>query len=288
MEKPKEELVCAVPVVEAPSNASSAWPFLRDNFSVVSGLAVLGGLALSITFLFSYLSVFDWHLIVFVQYVDVITFGVIAVGVVSGSLALVVGILQWWTALRPLKSNRAKWRRWIIVGCVVAAVFGWNVWSSLRENNGYSHIFDGLLLFLVAIAIAIIILEQVNRGNRPNIRQLGWYAFLFFLATGTCGRWLGHSVLEVGTFDQDVRTKNVTINSAKPIIIMSRFSVFLKDEKLYVVPTSDITELQTSHVLTTIVPIPATSQTSPASSVHSPPLAPPTAPPSTSSGAAPR
>lgn len=127
METPKEELVCAVRVVQAPSNASSAWPFLRDNFSVVSGLAVLGGLALSITFLFSYLSVFDWHLIVFVQYVDVITFGVIAVGVVSGSLALVVGILQWWTGLRPLESNRAKWRRWIIVGCVVAAVFGWNV-----------------------------------------------------------------------------------------------------------------------------------------------------------------
>ncbi|MFZ3354216.1 MAG: hypothetical protein WA268_25500 [Xanthobacteraceae bacterium] len=150
------------------------------------------------------------------------------------------------------------------------------------------HIFDGLLLFLVAIAIAIMILEQVKRGNRPNIRQFGWYAFLFFLATGTCGRWLGHSVSEVGTFDQDVRTKNVTINSAKPVIIMSRFSVFLKDEKLYVVLTSDITELQTSHVLTTIVPIPATSQTAPASSAHSPPTAPLTAPPSTSPGAAPR
>jgi hypothetical protein len=72
METPKEEPVRSVPIVEAPSNASSAWPFLRDNFSVVSGLAV-GGVALSITFLFSYLSVFDWHLIVFIQYVDVIT-----------------------------------------------------------------------------------------------------------------------------------------------------------------------------------------------------------------------
>jgi hypothetical protein len=230
METPKEEPVRSVPIVEAPSNASSAWPFLRDNFSVVSGLAVLGGLALSITFLFSYLSVFDWHLIVFIQYVDVITFGVIAVGVVSGSLALVVGILQWWTGLRPLESNRAKWRRWIIVGCVVAAVFGWNAWSSVKENNGHLHIFDGLLLFMIAMAIAIMILEQVKRDNRPNIRQLGWYAFLFFLATGTCGRWLGHSVLEAGTFDQDVRTKNVTLNSANTGIYHVAFSVFLKDE----------------------------------------------------------
>jgi hypothetical protein len=49
--------------------------FIRENFVLVSAGTVLVGVVLSTTFLASYLSVFDWHLIFFVQYTDVITVG---------------------------------------------------------------------------------------------------------------------------------------------------------------------------------------------------------------------
>src|SRR5580700_518542 len=73
---------------EVPTEAKpiNAWAFLRDNFTVLSGVAVVSGITLAIVFLFSYLSAFSWHLIELIQYADVITFGVISVGIASGSI----------------------------------------------------------------------------------------------------------------------------------------------------------------------------------------------------------
>jgi hypothetical protein len=56
---------------------------VRENFVLLSAGTALLGVTLSATFLAAYLSVFDWHLIWFVQYTDIITFGLLAVGVVQ-------------------------------------------------------------------------------------------------------------------------------------------------------------------------------------------------------------
>jgi hypothetical protein len=54
------------------------------------------------------------------------------------------------------------------------------------------------------------------------------------------GQWLGYSVLDSSLFNRDIYLKNETINDAKLIIIMSRHTVFQKDNLIYVVPTADI------------------------------------------------
>lgn len=56
-------------------------------------------------------------------------------------------------------------------------------------------------------------------------------------------------VLETNWFVENVRIKDQTLNDAKVVIVMSRFTVFLKDNILHVYPTSDIAELQTAHKL---------------------------------------
>jgi hypothetical protein len=67
--------------------AAQVLQFVRENFVLVSAGTALIGVVVSTTFLASYLSAFDWHLIFFVEYSDVITVGLIAVGiVVSGQL----------------------------------------------------------------------------------------------------------------------------------------------------------------------------------------------------------
>jgi hypothetical protein len=48
--------------------ASQVLQGIKDNFVVVSALAFIIGVTLATTFLASYLSVFDWHLILFIQY----------------------------------------------------------------------------------------------------------------------------------------------------------------------------------------------------------------------------
>ena len=76
--------------VRAAENRKRLWAFFRENFTVISGVAVICGITFAIIFLFSYLSAFSLgDLSSSVEYVDVITFGIIAVGVASGSLLAV-------------------------------------------------------------------------------------------------------------------------------------------------------------------------------------------------------
>jgi hypothetical protein len=60
----------------------------QDNFVLISAMTVVVGIGLSMAFLASYLSVFDWHLLLFIQYTDIGTFGLIAVGLLASSLSL--------------------------------------------------------------------------------------------------------------------------------------------------------------------------------------------------------
>jgi hypothetical protein len=58
---------------------------VKDNFVVLSGVAVVLGVSFATIFLAAYLSVFDWHLLWFIQCTDIVTFGLIALGIISGS-----------------------------------------------------------------------------------------------------------------------------------------------------------------------------------------------------------
>src|SRR5258707_15737156 len=82
---------------------------VKDNFVLVSAAALLLGMTLSTTFLAAYLSVFDWHLLWFVQYTDIITFGLLAVGIITGSLTFIQASAQTVLSLFGMKgkSHRA-------------------------------------------------------------------------------------------------------------------------------------------------------------------------------------
>jgi hypothetical protein len=65
------------------------------------------------------------------------------------------------------------------------------------------------------------------------------------IATVLFGQWLGFSVKETSAFNQDVFLKDQTLSNAKLIIVMSRHTVMLKDDVLFVVPTGDISKFRT-------------------------------------------
>jgi hypothetical protein len=247
MTAPKNESAQSKPP-EMPIGTSRVWSLLRENFAIVSGLAVVTGITLAIIFLFSYLSIFDWHLIIFVQYADVITFGIIAAGVVSGSFMIVYNTAQYFVYL-PQESKRFRRLRWLTDGGVALAVLVFLLWSSIRVGSGYFHIVDGVLLLARVVFIVRRALKHIRAKERPTLSQVASYGVLVFLMTALCGRWLGDTVLEMPEFSQNVRVKNSTIDSVKVVIVMSRFTVLLKNKMLYVVPTSDITEFQTTRPL---------------------------------------
>lgn len=90
---------------------------MRGNFVLISAAAVITGVVLASIFLAAYLQVFDWHLILFVQYADITTVGLIAVGIISGSLLFLVNtamiINNITTSERIERRKSSLSRRWL-------------------------------------------------------------------------------------------------------------------------------------------------------------------------------
>jgi uncharacterized membrane protein YedE/YeeE len=223
--------------------AGQALQFIKDNFVLVSAAAVLVGVALSMTFLAAYLSVFDWHLLWFVQYTDVITFGLLAVGIVSGSVTILQGFAQ---AVLGGRTPKERKNGLIIVVALVIAGTALGVWSAIHTGQGYFHIVTGTATLGAAMTVILVIASHIEARTLPNAVQSVFTVLLLITIAASLGRWLGESVEETATFNQDVYFKDQTLNNMKLVIVMSRHTVLLKDGVLYVVPTGDITKFRTA------------------------------------------
>jgi hypothetical protein len=219
--------------------------FLTDNFAVVSGIAVVGGIGLSTIFLSAYLSYFDWHLLWFVQYTDILTFGLIAVGVVGGSLLFLQSASQ--TLIGVFTFGMAGKRRWLIgLGLFVIAIVGLNVWDSIHRGEGYFHILFGALVLALGIVFILQMVLLAKAGKWPTATQITYTMVLIVTSTACLGQWLANSVSETSQFDQDVNFKNGSLTDAKLVMVMARQSIFLKDSVLYAIPTADIEQFRTA------------------------------------------
>lgn len=232
------------PAVRPPPGltAVQALQFIKDNFVLVSAAALLIGVALATTFIAAYLSVFDWHLIWFVQYMDIITFGLLAVGIVSGSATLLQSFVQTVLAGKTTAQRRAG-----LIAIVLLAIAGvaLNIWGAVHSGEGYFHIITGAVALGTAVTFIFVIASHVEARGLPTAVQCMFILLLLVIGAGSLGRWLGELVKETSDFNQDVYIKDQALNNVKLVIVMSRHTVLLKDHVLYVVPTGDITKFQT-------------------------------------------
>jgi hypothetical protein len=260
--------------VTTETKSFNTWAFLRENFAVLSGFAVVSGITLAIVFLFSYLSVFSWHLIQLIQYVDVITFGVIAVGVTSGSIITVTNLAENWFSFKALKTKGEKRAAAIIFGLIGVAILGLYIWAEIRAKNEYIHTIYGAALLFMTVAVVVTIVRGLNAAQQLTAAHIFNYAILAVLLSWFAGQWLAYTVQERSEFDQDIVTKSGEFKSGKIVIVMSRFTVLLQDKTLHVVPTGDITEFKAIQPLNIIV------GTTPRQTPTATPVAPPQAEPS--------
>jgi len=218
--------------------------FLRENFIAISGLAVVGGIGLSTIFLSAYLSVFDWHLLWFVQYADILTFGLIAIGIIGGSFLFLQTAAQTLIGVFSFYSEIKRW--WFIGlgGLFVLAIVGFDVWGSIHQGEGYFHVLFGVLAIALGIVLILLFVAHVKSGKWPNAIQVTFTMILVITSTVCFGEWLAYSVLETSQFDQDVKFKNGILNDAKLVIVMTRHSIFQKDGVLYAISTADIEQLR--------------------------------------------
>jgi hypothetical protein len=221
--------------------------FLRENFALVSALTFAAGIALSILFLFSYLSVFDWHLLWLVQYPDVLSFGLVAFGVLGGSVLVLSPYLYMFFNAKRLGG------RWLVgTGVFVALMLAWAIASAVTRHEGYFHIIAAALLVGGVLVLLHVVRSHLRSNIWPAAIRTMSLVILIVSVTFEGGRWLADIVLETNAFVENVQIKNQTLNDAKLVIVMSRFTVFLKDDVIHIYPTADVTELQTDHKLSLI------------------------------------
>jgi hypothetical protein len=239
-----------------PAAALALLQLLRENFVVVSALSVVMGVGIAIMFLSAYLSVFDWHLLWFIQYTDIITFGLIALGIIASSFFVLDACVRAVIGILEIEGGS---KRWAIGSSAVLflLLLGGQLYFPIKNGQPYFHILSGTAAIVGCVFLVFVIVRQIRSGSWPNLIQVTGLVVLVVSTTLGSGRWLGDSVIEDSQFDQDVSLKNETLQGVKVIIVLSRHTVLLKDRTVYVVPTADITKFQTSHELKTINPTPA-------------------------------
>jgi hypothetical protein len=237
-------------------NLLSILQFLKDNFVVVSGLAAIAGLGFSTVFLSAYLFVFDWHLIWFVQSADVITFGLIAAGVIGSSLLLLYSISHNVLTVR-LPGGNVNWQLIIVSGVVAALILAFQIYGEhAGPNPHYFHLATGWVTIFGVVVLLVIIASYFDAGTWPTISQSIGILFGAITATVSFGQWVALTVVESPEIAQDVVTKDQTFSGVKVIIVMSRHTVLLKDDTLLVIPTADITQFKgKGSVLLKIAPV---------------------------------
>lgn len=219
--------------------------FTQQYFAVLSGIAVVGGAGLATIFLYAYLSVFDWHLLWIVQYPDIITFALVAIGVIGGSFTLIYSIISTILSADQV-GGKFKSRALIGAGFLAACLFGFQLYAEhMAVDPRYRHLWWGWASLSAGVLLILLTIRLIRLGKWPTARQFGGILVLMFLATSAFGQWLAYAVLQSPYYEQDVYLKNQTLNKAKVVLIMSHHTILLVNQELYIVPTADITQIKT-------------------------------------------
>lgn len=124
----------------------------------------------------------------------------------------------------------------------------------ISRRGVFSHPIRGARALALGVFFFLLVFLHVKTGKWPNATQMMYTMVVIITCTACIAQWLAYSISETSEFDQDVILKSETITDAKVIIVLSRFTILLKDKMLHVVPTADITKFQTKHPLLLIVP----------------------------------
>ena|ERR1700733_2225722 len=240
---PEAQLVQPIPTL--PLTAAHVLQAVKDNFVMVSAGAAMAGVVLATTFFAGYLSVFDWHLLWYVQYTDLLTVGIVALGIASGSVVL----LQTWTQnlLQLVTMDKRQRQWWVVVwSLLILSLVIEHVWNTAHQGEAVLHIFFGMLVLVTAIGLIFMIAVFVIGGQWPDVKAHLMLFTVAVLLSLFFGQWLGFSLKESGK-SQEIAIKDTVITDVKVIAVLARHTILLtKDKSILVVPTADISQFKSA------------------------------------------
>ena len=214
-----------------PVHPTEILQFIKENFVVVSGLAIVIGIALSTMFLSAYLTVFDWHLIWFIEYTDILTFGLIGIAVIGTSYVFLDPLVRTVLGLGIFNGKRA-WKGLLIFVGFWTLLYALLLFAQYRSAEPHYQYITAAWLSVIGV-LALVVTPALYLRSRvwPSVGQI-----IAILASATFGvlsfgQWLGYSML-YSQFNQDVHLKGTTLSNVKLVAVLTRHTILL-DGKMY-------------------------------------------------------
>jgi uncharacterized protein (DUF3820 family) len=230
----------------------SAMEWLTKNFVVVSAIVVLGAAAASVLFLISYLVVFDWTLIWFVEYSDLtklfITFGALAGGFVF------VIIMLWQSYYDAEHSEhlpstvmwfQRKTIPFVTFGELTLIGLGIDLYHDFTTEN--SHVlfhFEFATSQLGFILLLFAIFDGYSRLIDGNLLQIVAVLIITVGLVTMTGRTFGRYAREVVEPHVTIWAKRDEFPNGRIIMWFSHHVAFYTGKKVIVLPTADIAQVE--------------------------------------------
>jgi hypothetical protein len=244
--KPQDDVSCKS------LDARPIFEVVRNNLGILSALVVVFAVSASTVFLVAYLSLFDWRLIWFIEYSDLLKVGLIVLGAASVSLFPFTWMVLAASAgyVIDKKSGRSLW-----VSVMLGFVLLFATAMYVDWNNEQKRALDISVSVSLAWTLFVIFLlsRSVNTFSNAVISAVpGRFVFalsLVWILIGSFtalswGTTFGFFVRDSDGFKQDVTLKNEELKQVGVIMITSHHVILYSDRKTIVVPSSDVVKIE--------------------------------------------
>jgi hypothetical protein len=231
------------PAIGSEAKASPLLTFVAGNLASISAIGVFTAVVYSTLFLYSYLSIFDWRLIWIIDYSDIFKVGLVALGVLSSVIIIVLQVLHMFLGVTRLAQwGKHKPQIWFLsslgLGALAAFVFvEWRHPAPYQLNVAYA---SSAIFLLGFCYIAWRILTRSELLTTERI--VGLFALLILTAV-TAGSTFGTVTKYSEGFRYDIFLKDREMADLRLVMFTSHHTVLYSGNRVIVLPTADIVRI---------------------------------------------
>jgi hypothetical protein len=218
--------------------------WLTKHFAVVSAVLVFVAGTASVSFLFAYLSVFDWRLIWLIEYSDLAKLFLLFGALISSFAWLIMNIGQ-----NYFPSQRVERRTMLIslgiLGGLFLVSFGVDIYNDFHANNDLMLYHSNLTAcWLVVMAVCFLIFEWRHLLLKGDWSAIWPIISLMVVLVPVAGSTYGRYVKEIAEPHVTIWSKREEFPNTRIIVWFSHHVAFYTGQKVIVLPTGDVAQME--------------------------------------------
>jgi hypothetical protein len=225
--------------------------FLTKNFVLVSAAITVFSACMVMVFLFAYLYVFDWNLILIVEYYDIIKFSLIGVAFMSGSAFFVFTIFANVHDLLIFDIKHGRTTVFVLLAMFIlllATSLYYDIYVASNPTIEY-HIYVFLsFVFLIFFAISCMEIYKVKAGENISFRWVGQTLCSLIILIGFFGRMYGLRIRDISDIRHEIIMREQgswrhIFGDATIVLLTSHHTILKVGSTVVILPSNDIAQI---------------------------------------------